>query len=62
MVILHPLLCQVWRAAFLLADLILSEPATFRGTTVLELGSGTGLTSVVMAIMAKTVYCTGCPF
>ncbi|XP_067089563.1 methyltransferase-like protein 22 [Osmerus mordax] len=49
---------QVWRAAFLLADLILSEPATFRETTVLELGSGTGLTSIVMAIMAKTVYCT----
>uniref|UniRef100_A0A673ZNW0 Methyltransferase 22, Kin17 lysine n=1 Tax=Salmo trutta TaxID=8032 RepID=A0A673ZNW0_SALTR len=49
---------QVWRGAFLLADLILSQPTTFRGATVLELGAGTGLTSVVMATVAKTVYCT----
>ncbi|XP_064867069.1 methyltransferase-like protein 22 [Oncorhynchus nerka] len=48
----------VWRGAFLLADLILSQPTTFRGATVLELGAGTGLTSVVMATVAKTVYCT----
>nr|XP_046229088.1 methyltransferase-like protein 22 [Scatophagus argus] len=49
---------QVWRGAFLLADFILSEPLTFRGATVLELGAGTGLTSIVMATTAKTVYCT----
>ncbi|TDH03490.1 hypothetical protein EPR50_G00163340 [Perca flavescens] len=49
---------QVWRGAFLLADFILSEPLTFRGATVLELGAGTGLTSIVMATIAKTVYCT----
>ncbi|XP_047428277.1 methyltransferase-like protein 22 isoform X2 [Mugil cephalus] len=49
---------QVWRGALLLADFILSEAATFRGATVLELGAGTGLTSVVMATAAKTVYCT----
>ncbi|XP_071357597.1 methyltransferase-like protein 22 [Trachinotus anak] len=49
---------QVWRGAFLLADFILSEPAMFRGATVLELGAGTGLTSIVMATLAKTVYCT----
>ncbi|KAK6312545.1 hypothetical protein J4Q44_G00182090 [Coregonus suidteri] len=49
---------QVWRGAFLLADLILSQPTTFRGATVLELGAGTGLTSIVMATVAKTVYCT----
>ncbi|XP_026210479.1 methyltransferase-like protein 22 isoform X2 [Anabas testudineus] len=49
---------QVWRGAFLLADFILSEPVMFRGATVLELGAGTGLTSIVMATVAKTVYCT----
>lgn len=52
------MLAKVWRGAFLLADLILSQPTTFRGATVLELGAGTGLTSVVMATVAKTVYCT----
>lgn len=50
---------QVWRGAVLLADFILAEPDTFRGATVLELGAGTGLTSIVMATVAKTVYCTG---
>lgn len=49
---------QVWRGAFLLADFLLSEPAMFTGATVLELGAGTGLTSIVMATTAKTVYCT----
>ncbi len=42
-----------------MADFILSEPAMFRGATVLELGAGTGLTSIVMATTAKRVYCTG---
>ncbi|XP_041830605.1 methyltransferase-like protein 22 isoform X2 [Melanotaenia boesemani] len=49
---------QVWRGALLLADFILSKPEMFRGATVLELGAGTGLTSIVMATTAKTVYCT----
>ncbi|XP_012682605.2 methyltransferase-like protein 22 [Clupea harengus] len=49
---------QIWRGAFLLADFILSRPAEFEGVTVLELGAGTGLTSVVMATQAKMVYCT----
>lgn len=49
---------QVWRGAFLLADFILSESTVFTGDTVLELGAGTGLTSIVMATKAKTVYCT----
>ncbi|KAM9843249.1 methyltransferase-like protein 22 isoform 1-T2 [Aulostomus maculatus] len=49
---------QVWRGAFLLADFILSEPSIFKGATVLELGAGTGLTSIVMATTARTVYCT----
>ncbi|KAJ0058618.1 hypothetical protein NL108_017988 [Boleophthalmus pectinirostris] len=49
---------QVWRGAFFLADFVLSEPGTFRGTTVLELGAGTGLTSILTASVAKRVYCT----
>uniref|UniRef100_A0A665V6G4 Methyltransferase like 22 n=1 Tax=Echeneis naucrates TaxID=173247 RepID=A0A665V6G4_ECHNA len=49
---------QVWRGAFLLADFILSEPTMFREATVLELGAGTGLTSIIMATIAKMVYCT----
>ncbi|XP_008328730.1 methyltransferase-like protein 22 [Cynoglossus semilaevis] len=49
---------QVWRGAFLLADFILSEADMFRGATVLELGAGMGFTSIVMATVAKTVYCT----
>uniref|UniRef100_A0A3B3ZZK5 Uncharacterized protein n=1 Tax=Periophthalmus magnuspinnatus TaxID=409849 RepID=A0A3B3ZZK5_9GOBI len=49
---------DVWRGALFLADFILSEPRTFRGATVLELGGGTGLTSILTATVAKRVYCT----
>ncbi|XP_078096515.1 methyltransferase-like protein 22 [Mustelus asterias] len=49
---------QVWRGAFLLADYILNNTYLFRGSTVLELGAGTGLTSIVMATVAKTIFCT----
>ncbi|XP_075421423.1 methyltransferase-like protein 22 isoform X3 [Ascaphus truei] len=49
---------QIWRGAFLLADYVLWKRDSFRGCTVLELGAGTGFTSIVMATVAKTVYCT----
>ncbi|XP_058627836.1 methyltransferase-like protein 22 isoform X2 [Onychostoma macrolepis] len=49
---------QIWRGAFLLADFILAQASMFKGATVLELGAGTGLTSIVVAMVAKTVYCT----
>lgn len=50
---------QVWRAAFLLADYILFKRDTFRCCSVLELGGGTGITSIIMGTVAKRVYCTG---
>ncbi|TTY71119.1 Methyltransferase-like protein 22 [Bagarius yarrelli] len=49
---------QIWRGAFLLSDFILSNPDTFRGATVLELGAGTGLASIVASRVSKTIYCT----
>ncbi|NXY84821.1 MET22 protein, partial [Alcedo cyanopectus] len=49
---------QVWRAAFLLADYILFSRDTFRCCSVLELGGGTGITSIIMGTVAKRVYCT----
>ncbi|XP_066496702.1 methyltransferase-like protein 22 isoform X2 [Tiliqua scincoides] len=49
---------QVWRGAFLLADYILSRPDFFKDRTVLELGGGTGIVSIIMAKVAKTIYCT----
>ncbi|NXG51498.1 MET22 protein, partial [Psilopogon haemacephalus] len=49
---------QVWRAAFLLADYIVFKRDTFRSCSVLELGCGTGITSIIMGTVAKRVYCT----
>lgn len=50
---------QVWRGALLLADYILSHPDSFRNQTILELGSGVGLTSIVASYLAREVICTG---
>ncbi|XP_028913318.1 methyltransferase-like protein 22 [Ornithorhynchus anatinus] len=49
---------QVWRGAFLLADYILFKSDLFKNCTVLELGAGTGITSIIAGTVAKTVYCT----
>ncbi|KAJ7305708.1 hypothetical protein JRQ81_010074 [Phrynocephalus forsythii] len=49
---------QVWRGAFLLADYILCKPDPLKDCTVLELGGGTGVVSILAAQAAKTVYCT----
>lgn len=50
---------QVWRSALLLADYILSHPDIFINQTILELGSGVGLTSIVASYLAKEIICTG---
>lgn len=50
---------QVWRGALLLADWVLHNHELLKGATVLELGSGTGLTSIAAATVAKEVVSTG---
>ncbi|XP_036166291.1 methyltransferase-like protein 22 isoform X2 [Myotis myotis] len=50
---------QVWRGALFLADYLLFQRDLFQGRTVLELGAGTGFTSIIAATAAQTVYCTG---
>lgn len=49
---------QVWRGALLLADYILYNRKLLKNKTILELGSGVGLTGIVGAIYAKHVICT----
>lgn len=61
---------QVWRGALLLADFLLhcatEEVAGFKidyhDFPILELGAGTGLTSVVAAMVSKQVVSTGSSF
>ena len=51
---------QIWRGALLLADFVLHHgPSLLQGCTVLELASGVGLTSIVAAMFATEVICTG---
>ena len=50
---------QVWNGAFLMADYVIHNRKIFEGATVLELGAGVGLVSIVASIWAKLVYCTG---
>ncbi|KAG0719970.1 Methyltransferase-like protein 22 [Chionoecetes opilio] len=49
---------QVWRGALFLADFILHHADMFRGSHVLEVASGVGLTSVVAAMLAAQVTVT----
>ena len=49
---------QVWKGAFLLADLALSLGPALSACTCLELGSGTGLTGICLAVCAAKVYLT----
>lgn len=50
---------QVWRGALLLADFVIyNGKSHFHNKTVMELGSGVGLTSIAAAMFAKCVVCT----
>lgn len=49
---------QVWLGAMLLSDYILHLSDALSNSTVLELGAGTGLCSIVSSIFARRVICT----
>ncbi|XP_059475557.1 methyltransferase-like protein 22 isoform X2 [Neocloeon triangulifer] len=49
---------QVWRGALLLADWVIHNTKLLSQATVLELGSGTGLTSIAAALVAAEVIST----
>ncbi|KAK9803737.1 hypothetical protein WJX73_009652 [Symbiochloris irregularis] len=49
---------QVWRGALPLADYILGNADLFRGCMALELGCGSGLAGIVMAMLAERVFLT----
>ena len=42
-----------------MADYILHSGARFQGCNVLELGAGVGLVSIMAALHAKHIFCTG---
>jgi Lysine methyltransferase len=48
----------VWRGALVLADYVLANSASFRGTVGLELGAGTGLAGLSLARFARRVVLT----
>ena len=50
---------QVWRGALFLCDYIMYNKDVFNNKCVLELGAGTGLTSIIAAHYSKHVICTG---
>lgn len=50
--------CQLWRAAFLLADLVIARRGDWSGDSALELGAGVGLVSLVAAMFAEHVFLT----
>lgn len=48
----------MWRGALLLNDFILENREIFANKTILEVGSGVGISSIVASIYAKKVICT----
>ena len=48
----------MWRGALLLSDFLLARQKLLQGKKVLELASGTGLTSIVAATVAHSVTAT----
>ena len=53
---------QLWRGAFLLAEYLCHASNVVKNQNVLELAAGTGFTSLVAALTAKKVVCTGMYF
>jgi len=49
---------QLWRASFFLADFLIHNSSLIRDESVLDLGAGLGITSLVASLFAKHVYCT----
>ncbi|KAK3612251.1 hypothetical protein CHS0354_039533 [Potamilus streckersoni] len=49
---------QIWNGAMLMADFIIHNKTVFKDQSLLELGAGTGVTSIVAAMYAHTVFCT----
>lgn len=53
-------LLQVWMASFLLCDFIMANSSLFTDQHILELGSGTGITSILLASTNVVgIFCTG---
>lgn len=53
-----PYWSKIWPAAIALSEFILHQPQYIKGKTVLELGAGLGLPSLVAAPYASHVLCT----
>ncbi|ESP03846.1 hypothetical protein LOTGIDRAFT_156443 [Lottia gigantea] len=49
---------QIWSGCLLLCDYIIYNNTEFINKTILDLGAGCGLSSIVAAMFASTVYCT----
>lgn len=56
--IAFPYWSKVWPAAFALGEFLLANPSLVQGKTVVELGAGLGLPSLVAARFAARVLCT----
>ena len=50
---------QVWPAALFLCEAVITWHKILRGAVVLDLGSGTGITSIITSYFSRTVYATG---
>jgi predicted nicotinamide N-methyase len=50
---------QLWNGALLLCDYILTNQSQFLHKTILELGAGLGLCSLIASRFASKVICTG---
>ncbi|XP_041364645.1 methyltransferase-like protein 22 [Gigantopelta aegis] len=49
---------QVWQGCLLLADFIIHNQSDFSNATILDLGAGVGLTSIIAGMFARKVFLT----